>query len=432
MIRAKQLFARNRRVKGKADPVAESHHADRRRHAAEADRTRRHHPFGCNQFGHPAKRPVHRVKVGHAGRIANQRNQHDIAADRLELRRNHPLRLHRRHRERNQRRRHIQFTERTGHAVLAADRRAAELQLGPVSAEQRAERFAPARFVTAEFLKILLQRQPHPRRIAAHRHDLRHRFGDGVQCAMERAPLRQIRIETIAHQSAAGRLAFQHRQLRRHAFRRRRLLRSAVRHQDRRRADRTVEPLDHAALAANIEVSQIGQPGCGQIAFYRSCRSPGKIGFRLRRRCHAYRRMLPNSVGVEKVAADIDDRPAAPVHPQPPRIGDPGDDRRLQVFRRRQFDEFRRIRRVHHHRHPFLRLGNRQLGAVQSVVFLWHRIQVDLQPLGQFADRHRDAASAKIVAFLDQPAGRRLAEQPLNLAFGRRVAFLHFRAARRQ
>ena len=81
--------------------VAESHHADRRRHAAETDRACRHHPFGRNQFGYSAKGPVHRFKVRHAGRIANQRNQHDTAADRLELRRNHPLRLHRRHRERD-------------------------------------------------------------------------------------------------------------------------------------------------------------------------------------------------------------------------------------------------------------------------------------------------------------------------------------------
>ena len=117
------------------------------------------------------------------------------------------------------------------------------------------------------------------------------------------------------------------------------------------------------------------------------------------------------------------------MHPQAPRIRNPGHECGLKILRRRQRDEFVGVRRVHHDRHPFLRFGNCQFGSIQSFIFFRHRVQINLQPGRQFADRHRHAAGAKIIALLDHAADRWIAEQALDFTFGRRVALLHFGAA---
>ena len=70
-------------------------------------------------------------------------------------------------------------------------------------------------------------------------------------------------------------------------------------------------------------------------------------------------------------------------------------------------------------------LGDGQLGAVQPLVLLAHRVQVDLQAVGQLADGHRHAAGAEVVAPLDQASDGAVVEQPLNLPLLGGVALLH-------
>ena len=78
----------------------------------------------------------------------------------------------------------------------------------------------------------------------------------------------------------------------------------------------------------------------------------------------------------------------------------------------------------HHHGHALLALGDGQLRAVQTVVLFAHRVQVDVQPVGQLADGHADAACAEVVAPADQPGHLGVAEQPLELALLGGVALL--------
>ena len=139
--------------------------------------------------------------------------------------------------------------------------------------------------------------------------------------------------------------------------------------------------------------------------------------------------MLPHPVGIQKFPADVHDRLTAPVHPQPTGIRDPGHQGRFEILFTGQRNESGGIGRGDHDRHPLLGLGNRQLGSIQPFILFRHSIQIDLEPGCQFADRHRHTAGAKIVAFLDQAADRRIAEQALNFPFGGRVSFLNFRTA---
>ena len=48
--------------------------------------------------------------------------------------------------------------------------------------------------------------------------------------------------------------------------------------------------------------------------------------------------------------------------------------------------------------HALLRLGDGELGAVQTVVLLRHGVQVDVKAVGQLADGDGYAARAEVVA----------------------------------
>ena len=123
--------------------------------------------------------------------------------------------------------------------------------------------------------------------------------------------------------------------------------------------------------------------------------------------------MLFRAVGIEELPGQIHDRVSVPGHPEPGLFGDHRDRSRLQVLERRQSAEPVRIRAFDHDGHPFLRLGNGQFGPVQSLVFLGHGTQIDLQAVGQFPDRNRYASGAEIVAALDHPDRIRVPEQSL-------------------
>ena len=79
--------------------------------------------------------------------------------------------------------------------------------------------------------------------------------------------------------------------------------------------------------------------------------------------------------------------------------------------------------------HTLLRLRNRQLGSVQSVIFHRHTIEVDIQAIGQLANSHRNTSCAKVVRLLDQASNIATTEQVLNLALLRGISLLYLRAA---
>ena len=238
---------------------------------------------------------------------------------------------------------------------------------------------------------------------------------------MVRAPRGNFRVESESHRRSRFRFAL-HRQFRRTAFRRRQLIFPAVRHENRPSADRRIELFHQTALTANVELFEIVEPVRPYIARKTSTRI-------IPDRRNSNAGVLPDAVGVQKIAADIYNFAAAPAHNQRIFIRYLGDNVRLHVFRVRVLQKFRQIFRRQHDRHAFLRFGNCQLGAVKPLVLFAHGVQINIEPVRQFADRYSHAARAEIVAALNQPTDFRVSEQPLDFPLGKRIALLNFRAA---
>ncbi len=135
------------------------------------------------------------------------------------------------------------------------------------------------------------------------------------------------------------------------------------------------------------------------------------------------------AVCIQEFPGDIDDFLSSPFQHQAGRFRNHGNGNCLKVFLRRITKESRNTFRAHHYRHSLLRFRDGKLRAVQSRVFLRHLIKVHYQTVGKFADCHRHAACAEVVALLNQPAYFPSAEKSLYLTLRGRVPFLHLRSA---
>ncbi len=91
-------------------------------------------------------------------------------------------------------------------------------------------------------------------------------------------------------------------------------------------------------------------------------------------------------------------------------------------------DEFFDVLGSQSNRHALLALGNSQLSAIETIIFLGNHIQINGQAVAQLANGNRNAASAEVVAALDQAARIAAAEQALNFALNGSVALLHLGA----
>ena len=138
--------------------------------------------------------------------------------------------------------------------------------------------------------------------------------------------------------------------------------------------------------------------------------------------------MLGGAVGRQELAAQVHDLVAVPGHHHARVLGHGGDHRGFEVLLAGVPQELVDVLGCHVHGHALLRFGNRQLGAVKSLVLLRNGVEVHVQTVGQLADRHGHAAGTEVVAALDESAGVAAAEQALQLALDGRVALLHFGA----
>ena len=126
--------------------------------------------------------------------------------------------------------------------------------------------------------------------------------------------------------------------------------------------------------------------------------------------------VLGAAVGVEEVAGNVNDRVAVPGHAQTVLVGDGGNDDSLDVLLCSGRDEGVGVLCADNDSHALLRLGDRQFGAVQTVVLLRNGVQVDVKAVGQLADGDRYAARAEVVAAADHAGNIAVAEQALDLA----------------
>ena len=246
---------------------------------------------------------------------------------------------------------------------------------------------------------------------------------------MEGAPPGNARNKTIGHGGDIVGLTRSHRELGRHALLRRQLVLARVGHVDRSRADAGVKALHQSLLAGHFQALQIllkrlRQRDHRQAGGNRRAVLAVRVGGR-----DSGLRCLGNTVGIEEGTADIHHPVTPPVHGQAGIRLDHCHRRGFQVFLRGSGNEFFHVLGIQHHGHTLLGLGDCQFGAVQTIVFLGHAVQVDVQAVGQLTDGHAHAARAEIVATLNQAGHIPVAEQALDLPLGGRIALLHLGAA---
>ena len=253
---------------------------------------------------------------------------------------------------------------------------------------------------------------------------LRKRFDHGQVRARELVLLHDVRVESPGHRGSGGGLA-EHRKLGDHGHVRGQLLPTAERHEHGARADGGVETLGKTLVGSHVQVGEHGVHALGKRAG-----SPRRRVAVLRLDMHHL--MLRSAVGGEEFAGKVHDRVAVPHHRHARILGHGRDDLGLEVLFLGVAEELVHIFGGHVHGHALLGFGDRQFGAVKTLVLLGHLVEVHVQAVGQLADRHGHATGAEIVATLDQTARVTTAEQTLQLALNRRVALLHFGAVKLQ
>ncbi len=139
--------------------------------------------------------------------------------------------------------------------------------------------------------------------------------------------------------------------------------------------------------------------------------------------------MLRHAVGIQKRARHIHNHIPAPAHHQPGLFRHLCDNPGLHVFRFGGLQKGLHVFRRQHHGHALLAFADGQFRAVESLVFFEHLVQINRKAVGQFANGHAHPARTKIVAAFDEFGHFAVFHQPLNLAFGGRIALLHLRTA---
>ena len=323
--------------------------------------------------------------------------------------------------EGHQRGRHIQLLEGAGHAVLTADGGDAEADLRVQCAQQSGQRLAPALRGSAKALEVLLEGQVGVLIAEAGGHQLGHTLDDGHPCAHILVGAHEVGVVAPCHAGAGVGLAV-HGQLCDHGVLGGQLACAAEGHQHGGRADGGVEPLRKALLAADVQIAH-------HVLHLLLKGHAGPLGLPDSPLLDVDVLVLLSAVGVQELAADVDDGLAVPHHVQALFLGDLCHGGGLKVLLGGDGDEFVHVLRGQSHSHTLLALADGQLGAVEAVILLGDLVQVDIQAVGQLADGDRDAAGAEVVAALDHLAGVFAAEQALQLALDGGVALLDLSTA---
>ena len=104
------------------------------------------------------------------------------------------------------------------------------------------------------------------------------------------------------------------------------------------------------------------------------------------------------TVGVQELTGKVNDGLAVPDLAHPLLLGHGGNDGRLKVFLGGVLHKGLGILGSHGYSHALLALGNRQLGAVQTLVFAGDLVQVDVQAVSKLADGNGHTARTEVIA----------------------------------
>ena len=334
----------------------------------------------------------------------------------LEFRGDHLLDIACGHGKGDQCGRNIQLFKGTGHGILAADGCEPELQLGLKCPQKRSGRLAPAVRALAGMQEVFLESQVGILDRSTGGDQAGDRFHNGKVCAVERTLFGDHGVIAIGHEGTGIGLAMLERDLLHHGLNGCQLMDTAERHQDRACADGGVKAFTEPAPGTDVQV-------CSQVlhAVKQGLRNVCSIRDRGGHMDHL---MLFRTIGVKELAGDMDNGMPLPVHGQVGFFLDRGDDRGLKVLFCGKAQEVFGVLRIHHNGHALLRLGNGKLGTVQAFILLGDQVQLNIQTVCELADGDGNTAGTEVVAALDQQTGFRIAEQALELALFRRVAFL--------
>ncbi len=221
------------------------------------------------------------------------------------------------HRKRYQCGGHVNVIEGARHAVLAADGRQAETDLGVIRSQQGCKRLAPAGRVLRHPAEILLEGEPYPGEIPAAGHDPGHGLHHRIDSPVIGTPGGQIRVKTICHHGHGVRPALQHGQLRHHGLGLRQLIFSPVGHEHAGRTDGRVKHLHQPLLGTYIQVAEQGKPCPFHIPLLQLLPHPRhgpflEIILLLVRDIHLHGSLLVGAVGIQEGPLQVHDLPAPP------------------------------------------------------------------------------------------------------------------------
>ena len=142
-----------------------------------------------------------------------------------------------------------------------------------------------------------------------------------------------------------------------------------------------------------------------------ACRSAGD---RRSRQCaNLCVNVLGAAVGVEEIAGNIDNLDAVPGHAQAVLVGNGCDNNSLDILLGSCGNKGVYVLCTDNDSHALLRLGDSQLGAVQTVVLLRYGVQVDVQTVSQLADGNGYTARTEVVAAANHAGDIAVAEEPV-------------------
>ncbi len=408
----------------KAEAVAEGHLGEGLPYAAEAQGPAGNDMARFDLNMDIAPELLERIGIGHTVRQRRVPQQVNAVARLLEFGRDDPRGTHRRDAEGDERRGHVNLLEGAAHGVLATDGRQAEGQLHVQGTQQGRQRLAPGMGIVRHPLEIFLVGESHRGPVATGSHHLGTSLHHGISSAVIRAPAGQVRVVAEGHH--AGRVGLAgHGQLLHRDLRLRILPAAAIGHQHRGAADGGVKHLDQALLRSHVGRGQQRFQTCPKVV----ARHRNRKGIAVLHRQDGRLRIVARTGAVDEAARQVGHTFRAVQDPHAARVRDVGHIGHFDVLFGAIAFKTSAFGRRNHHGHALLRLADGELHRIQAAVFRGDAVEVDLQAVGQFADRHAHATRAKVVRFLDEPRHFRPAEEPLELALLGGIALLDFAAA---